>query len=141
MPAMDQPSSPALSIAVATDRTRSDGAYVLLDVRAAGGTVLPPHVRTAEDATLLVLEGELSIASADLRRVVRAGEPVVLPRATPCRIEARTDVRVLILAIPAGLEALVDLAADVESADPDDRAALLSAAGVSLIPATWGHAA
>jgi quercetin dioxygenase-like cupin family protein len=141
MPTMHRLSPSPLSIEVATDRAHSDGAYVLLDVRAAGGTVLPPHVRAAEDATLLVLEGELSVASADLRRVVRAGEPVVLPRATPCRIEARTDVRVLVLAVPAGLESLAELAADVTAADPDDLAALLSAAGVSLIPATWGHAA
>lgn len=110
----------------------TSGAYALLDVRAAAGAELSPHVALRHDDLLHVLGGELEVETRDGVRVLGAGEHVALARRAPRRLRAVTDVHVLVLTVPAGLDDLADLVG--EPVDADDLAALLAAAGVTLLP-------
>jgi quercetin dioxygenase-like cupin family protein len=111
------------------------GAYALLDVRAAAGAALAPHVALRHEDLLLVLEGELEVETRDGVRVLGAGEHVSLARRAPRRFRAVSDVHVLVLTVPAGLDELADLVS--ASLDSDDLAALLAAAGISLLPRAY----
>jgi len=111
------------------------GAYALLDVRAAAGTALAPHVALRHDDVLLVLEGELELETGEGVRVLGAGEHASLVRRTPRRFRAASDVHVLVLTVPAGLDDLADLVG--ASLDEDDLAAVLAAAGISLLPRAY----
>jgi quercetin dioxygenase-like cupin family protein len=108
------------------------GAYALLDVRAAAGTVLAPHVAHRHDDVLLVLSGELEVETGAGVSVLRAGEHVALARRAPRRLCALDDLRVVVLSVPAGLEQLADLLAG-PAPEADDLAALLTVAGISLL--------
>lgn len=111
------------------------GAYALLDVRAAAGAALAPHVALRHDAVLYVLEGELELETGDGIRTLGVGGQAALARRAPRRVRAVSDVRVLALTVPAGLDELSDLVG--EPLDGDDLAALLAAAGISLLPRAW----
>jgi quercetin dioxygenase-like cupin family protein len=129
--------TPSLHVDVVAGGDASGGAYAVLDVHAPAGTVLRPHVSTREDTIVFVLEGELDAVVGGARRTLREGEQVLLPRAVPRRLAAASDVWLLCLAIPAGIELLRDLA-DPPAQDPDDVAARLSHAGIDLLPQAWG---
>jgi quercetin dioxygenase-like cupin family protein len=128
---------PALQVTTVAAGAANGGAYMVLDVRARAGAALPPHLTSREDVALLVIAGQLEAVLADGRRVAAEGQAVSLPRGAPRRLAALTDLRLLCLAAPAGLEQLADVLAG-PLGDPDDRAALLTAAGISLLPAAWG---
>lgn len=132
---------PGLRVDVVAGSATTGDAYALLDVRAPAGTAIPPHSHEVREATILVLEGRLELVCGRERSVLEIGDLSRLPAGSPCRMTARSDVRLLFLTVPAGLEALSDLADPTSAPDPDDVAALLAAAGVSLLPAAWGATA
>lgn len=132
---------PGPRVDVVAGGAASGGAYALLDVRAPAGTAIPPHSHAVREATILVLDGRLELVCGRERTVLCTGDLSRLPAGSPCRITARTAVRLLVLCVPAGLETLADLADPAAVPDPDDVAALLTAAGVSLLPAAWGATA
>jgi quercetin dioxygenase-like cupin family protein len=125
-----------LDVTLVAGGERTGGAYAVLDVRAPVGTILASHVALEQDAFLLLLEGELEITLPGERRTLRAGEHVSLVRGVPRRVAVLADARALVTLTPAGLERLADLARPPVP-EPDDLAALLSVAGVSLLPRTW----
>jgi quercetin dioxygenase-like cupin family protein len=106
--------------------------YVLLEVAAPAGSGLPPHVASREDIVVLVLHGELEVTLAGAPHTLRAGQALALPRDTPRALAATADVRVLILAAPAGAR-LIDLVRP-PLPDPEDLAVLLTAAGMVRLP-------
>lgn len=114
-----------------------DDAYSVTEIRAPAGASLPPHVYENEDSVLVVLAGEIEAVLATGRSVLHAGESLSLPRAQPRRLHVLADARLLCVSMPAGLERLADLIGP-SAPDEDDRAALLTAAGVALLPAGWG---
>ena len=115
--------------------SRSDD-YSLFDAEVRQGAALPPHVRAHHHVSLLVLAGDVEVACGETRHRLVARDAIGLPEDVPCRISALTDAHVLCLTIPAGLEALADLVSDL-TVDFDDVAALLSAAGIRMLPPTW----
>jgi len=115
----------------------SDRDYSVVEIEAPAGASLPPHVCSHEDGTLLVLTGEIEVVLSTGRRVLSPGECASLPRAAPRRVHAITDVTLLCVSVPAGLERLAELIGP-EAPGADDRAALLAAAGVALLPVGWG---
>jgi quercetin dioxygenase-like cupin family protein len=129
--------SRSLHVDVVADGDTNGGAYAVLDVRAEAGTALRPHVSHREDTILCLLEGELEVVIDGAQRTLGAGQQVTLPRDTPRRLCALSDVWLLCLPIPAGIELLRDLA-EPPAPDPDDVAARLSAAGIDLLPQAWG---
>ncbi len=126
-----------LRLDVVTDPASTHGAYALLDVHAPAGAALPPHVAAREDCTLLVLAGELEVVLAAGRRLLGPGDELRVPRTAPRRLRVLADAHLLCLSVPAGLERLTELVG-VPLPDRDDVAALLAAAGVTLLPAGWG---
>lgn len=111
----------------------SEGAFSLLDVRARAGLRLPPVVHRHEEATVHVDSGLVAIDLDGLRHDVGPGMRLSLPRDRPFALEVLVDARLLCVASPGGIERLAVLARD-PLPDPDDVAALLAAAGVSLVP-------
>ena len=129
--------SPPVRVDVAAGGGADDRAYALLDVRAPAGTLLPPHAASREDGVLVVLSGRVEVVMAGRRRIVATGGMIALPRATPRRLEVLEDARLLCLAVPAGIELLAGLV-QPPVPDPDDRAVLLAAAGIDVLPVAWG---
>lgn len=126
----------AVSVDVVADGSASGGDYALLDVRAEAGLVLPAHVLSREDLALYVLRGELEVVLAGRRHPLSAGAQLALPRGVPRRVRVLANARVLCLAVPSGCHALAVLLAP-PIPERDDLAALLAAAGVTLLPAAW----
>lgn len=114
-----------------------DAAYAVLDVRAPAGAVLPPHVPAHQDGAVLVLEGRVEVALAELRRAIGPGGALALPRGVPRRLTVLEDARLIALTAPAGPERLAALL-HPPAPDHDDVAAHLAAVGVALLPAGWG---
>lgn len=128
-----------IAIDVVADGRTTGAPYAVLELHAPTGTALAPHVLTQEDLTVLVLDGELEVVTGDGRTTVGPGAPLLLPRDVPRRLHARTDVHALGVVVPART-ALLGLVRPPLPAG-DDLAALLAAAGVGVLPATWRSAA
>ena len=116
-----------------------DDGYAVVELRAPAGASLPPHTCAHESGTLLVLSGRLEVVLGTRRHLLGPGDLLALPRQSPRRMLVVADVRLLCVSVPAGLERLVDLIGPA-APGPDDRAALLAAAGVALLPPGWGAA-
>ena len=128
-----RPSATSPEVQVVAGGSASGGAYVVLDVRLPAGASLPPHCPSREAGTVAVLEGTLAVDAGGARRVLEEGELMVLPRGAPRSLAALSDVRLLCLVVPGGVEELADLASPPVPSR-DDVAARLTAAGVSLLP-------
>jgi quercetin dioxygenase-like cupin family protein len=126
---------PSLTVEVIADGERTGGAYCVLDVRADRGAALPPHAFTGE-AALVVVEGTVEVVLAAERRAYAAGEVTCLAAGTARRVSAATACRLLVVALPAGVETLGALL-EPPRPGPDDVAALLAAVGVELLPRGW----
>ncbi len=124
------------AITAATPVVAADGSYALLDLRVPAGTTVPPLAHRGT-TVLCVLAGELEVVCADGHRPAGVGEPVVLAADEPCRVTVLTDAHVACLVTPAGPDALVDLV-EGPAGNPDDLAARLAVAGVTLLPPSWG---
>jgi uncharacterized cupin superfamily protein len=110
-----------------------EGKWVLIQIRAPRDTTFPAHRPTREDVTLVIVEGAVELVLGDSRHSLSSGDHLDLPRDVPRRAYVKEDTTLLCLATPGEAEQLVDL-----PAEPDDVAAVLAGAGVTLLPATWG---
>lgn len=125
-----------MSVSLILPGGATGGACAAFDVRVPAGAGLPPHVRRDHDAALLVLAGRVVVVCGHGRTELTTGGTMSLPRGAACRVDATEDARMLVFALPAAFEDLVDGATDT-----DDLMALLSVAGISLLPARWGDGA
>jgi quercetin dioxygenase-like cupin family protein len=138
----DEPASVLWSMpfCVLVDAADSGGAVSVCAIDVPPGAATPSHRHSREDELLHVLEGAVAVWVGPERRTLRPGDSVRLPCDVPHGFEhvAPTGgcARVLLLALPAGLEATLQVAAAGlgEEPDPDDLAALLAGAGVSILP-------
>lgn len=125
-----------LSVLVRSGETA--GRLGVARVRAAPGEVLRPHRHAREDEIAVVLDGTLRVvAGADEVRTVGPDTSLVLPAGEPhAMVAGPAGVDLLLCFLPGGLEDLLDLLRErPRSADEDDdAAALLTAAGVGLLP-------
>jgi len=124
--------SPPFAIDVVVDAQASDGAYALLDVRAAAGAAVPRHVGAGEEVAVHLLAGRVELRVGRETRMLRAGDHLLLPRGIPRGARVAEDARLLLLLVPAGAERLAPLLDDPPAAD--DLAALLAAAGLARLP-------
>jgi quercetin dioxygenase-like cupin family protein len=131
---MTAPFPPGLRVDVVAGNASTGGACALLEVRAPAGTAVPPHSHRAGKRTVLLLDGRVELVRGTERSVLGPGDLTRLSSGSPCRMTALTEVRLLVLAVPAGLDGPADLVRPGSVPDPDDVAALLSVAGVSLLP-------
>ena len=140
LPAMP-PAASRIAIDVVTFAAHTAGAYTLLDVRVDGAMALDPHVVRQEDLLLYVLAGELVVVLDGTRHALSAGDHLAVPRRVPRALRVPSRARVLCLVRPGGTERLAACVAD-PSVTRDDRAALLAAADIQLLPhRLWGRSA
>ncbi len=124
------------TVEVVVGRKRTAGAYAVLDVRMPGGLAVPPHVNRHEDILVLVLTGAVELVLDGRWLRLEPGGHRLVPRDLPRRLSVLEDAHLLLVAVPAGLDQLEELANDA-SVSADDRAALLAVAGIDGVPATW----
>ncbi len=114
------------------------GTYTVLEIlcRPGGGT--PLHAHSREDECFVVLEGEVEFLLHGESRVARAGDIVHGPRNVPHAFSNRTALpaRLLVMAVPAGIEAMFEDLAALPPGPPDPPRLLeiTGRYGVSLLP-------
>ena len=109
-------------------------AFAVLEATLGPGAVIPNHVHRHEDVHLLPLSGAVSVVRDGQPRRLETGEHVRLQAGRPWGARALDGSRLLVLFVPAGAERLA--APLLAAPDADDRAALLAAAGIHVVPAT-----
>lgn len=118
--------APDAVFAVLADAARTGGALGVVVSRVTPADAPARHVHTAEDETLVVLDGHLAVEVGDSRWVAEEGALVFCPREVPHRYRPLTPTaRVLTVVTPGGLE---DCLASLAGADPGDTELLLSLA-------------
>ena len=125
------PSQP-VKISLLAGGEATGGAYAVVDIRAPAGFGLPPHVLCRDEARLVVLGGTVDVDLGDERLRLEGGDQAVLPVAVPRCVRVVTDARMVAVLVPAGLERLLGVTGP-PLPDPDDLAAHLAAAGVTLL--------
>jgi len=127
---------------VKADADATDGAFALVDLRAAPGYETPYHVHHREDEHVYVLDGEIECHYGDGESVVAGPhDTVFLPRDVPhgFRVVSDDPLRMLATVTPAGLEAFfVEVGDEVETralpppAEPDVESLVTAAAAYDL---------
>lgn len=106
----------------------TEGAYCVMELTLPPGGGAPQHVHHREDEVITVVEGTLTVTSADGKdHAAQAGSVVRLPKGARHAFRNATDapVRVLITAIPGGLDNyFAALGALGKDATQDDVAAI-----------------
>lgn len=106
----------------------TEGAYCVMELTLPPGGGAPQHVHHREDEVITVVEGTLTVTSADGKdHAPQAGSVVRLPKGARHAFRNATDapVRVLITAIPGGLDNyFAALGALGKDATQDDVAAI-----------------
>jgi quercetin dioxygenase-like cupin family protein len=124
------PPVPAATVVVTGEGTADR--YAVLDVAAPAGAATPHHVHRQEDLAVIVITGALELVEDGRRRRLAAGDHALLRANVPWRARAEQDSRVLAVLLPAGAERLAAILPEVT--DGEDRAALLAAAGIHVVP-------
>jgi mannose-6-phosphate isomerase-like protein (cupin superfamily) len=138
VPVLDQASpSPPVTISILAGGEATDGAYAVIDIRARAGFALPPHVLCRDEAKLVVIAGTVDVDLGDESLRLEGGEHRVLPAAVPRSLRVVADARVVAVLVPAGLERLLRVIGP-PLPDPEDLAAHLAAARVTLLPPCRG---
>jgi mannose-6-phosphate isomerase-like protein (cupin superfamily) len=118
------------------DGEASSGAYSLVEIAAARGSMPPLHVHHRDDETFYVLEGEMQMFVGDRQFVLTAGHAALSPRDVAHTYRVESDrARFIVVNSPAGFEQFVRSASEAAPSDelppadrPVDPAALAQAA-------------
>lgn len=104
---------------VSSDST--GGAYTVLELTLSPGSGAPLHTHQREDEIFHILEGVCEIECEGKVYIAQAGTVVVLPRNIPHAFRNTGDVpnRILITAIPGGLDIYFEALAEISNDDPD----------------------
>lgn len=128
-----------MRLRVLVDADQSSGQLTLCKIDAPAGASTTVHRHEREDEIVHVVDGILEVWTREGLRELHAGETVRLLRGVPHRLTAHrpAGARALIAFVPGGVEAAL-LAASTDAADerldPDDLAALLAVAGITVLP-------
>ena len=122
---------PAVELLV--DGSRSNGAYAVLDIRLPRGLAIPRHVRRGITGVVQLLDGALELRVDDEPAVIVRPGVVRLPERRPIAVRVVEAARLVAVLVPAGAAKLLPAVADPLML-PDDRAALLAAAGITTLP-------
>lgn len=124
----------ALRVVVGAQAT--GGRLALCHVAAPPGSSTPVHRHEHEDEVLHVLVGAVDVWQQGARVVLTPGSSLLLPRGLPHRVTVGDAPAEFLLAfLPGGVEDALVSASSADPAvalDPDDVAALLAPAGVSV---------
>lgn len=91
------------------DATDTGGAYALATCTAPLGHMPPPHVHANEDEGFVILDGELTIHTADGSTTLRAGDGLHAPRGEVHTLEVTGEgpCRWLVVSQPGGFASFV----------------------------------
>jgi quercetin dioxygenase-like cupin family protein len=118
------------------DGEASGGAYSLVEISAAKGSMPPLHVHRRDDETFYVLDGEIRLFVGDDELLLDAGRAALAPREIAHTYRIESDrARFIVVNSPAGFEQFVLTAGEAAPSDelppadrPVDPAALAEAA-------------
>jgi mannose-6-phosphate isomerase-like protein (cupin superfamily) len=105
---------------------QTDGAYSILELTLPPGAGAPLHVHYREDEIFYVAEGECEIQSDGKTSTAETGSVVVLPKGLPhaFRNPGAVPTRLVITAVPGGLEKFFEESSAVAADDPERRTKL-----------------
>ncbi len=108
----------------------TNGQYSILELRLAPGQGAPPHIHHREDEIFTILEGECVITAQGKSQVAKIGAVVVLPRSVAHAFRNASDAptRIMITAVPGGLETFFEEANRVAADDPEANSKLAAIA-------------
>ncbi|MBZ0284658.1 MAG: cupin domain-containing protein [Anaerolineae bacterium] len=108
----------------------TNGQYSILELSLAPGQGAPPHIHHREDEIFNILEGECVITAQEKSQVAKAGAVVVLPRGVAHAFRNASDAptRIMITAVPGGLETFFEEANRVAADDPEANSKLAAIA-------------
>lgn len=106
------------------------GQYSVLELTLAPGQGAPLHIHRREDEIFTILEGECVITSQSINQTAGVGAVVVLPRgvAHAFRNAGSVPTRIMIMAVPGGLETFFEESSRVSASDPNAGAAFAAIA-------------
>lgn len=128
-----------MQVTVAVDGSSTDGARAVCVLVAEAGARLPRRRHAREDVTVTVCSGAAAVTTPTGPRMLSSGQRLRVSRGEAFGVEV-TSLAPTVLALefePAGFETTLQAISSVspeEALDPDDVAALLAAAGVTLLP-------
>lgn len=99
----------------------TNGAYTILELSLPPGGGAPIHTHRREDEVFHILEGVCEIQCNGVIHQAEVGTVVVLPKNTPHAFRNPSDKpnRILITAIPGGLDTYFEALAQIRADDPD----------------------
>jgi mannose-6-phosphate isomerase-like protein (cupin superfamily) len=105
---------------------QTDGAYSILELTLPPGAGAPLHVHYREDEIFYVADGECEIQFEGQTSTAETGSVVVLPKGLPhaFRNPGAVPTKLLITAVPGGLEKFFEESGAVAADDPERRAKL-----------------
>jgi hypothetical protein len=120
-------------VELVVDGGRCNGDYAVLDISLPAGFHIPRHVRREHPGAAHLLEGALELTPDDGEPVIVRPGPIRLPQCRPIAGHVLEAARLVAVVVPAGAARLIRAAVDPHAL-PDDRAALLAAAGITTLP-------
>ena len=124
---------PHPQVELIADGSRSNGAYAVLDVLLPRGLSIPRHVRRGHTGVAQLLDGALELRADDEAPVIVRAGLIRLAECRPIAVRVLEAARLVAVVVPAEAAKLIAPAVD-PLVLPDDRAALLAAAGITTLP-------
>lgn len=96
-------------------------AYTILELTLQPGQGAPPHVHQREDEVFLVIDGTCEVGAPDALQQAQIGTVAVFPRGVKHLFRNSGDApcRVMITAVPGGLDRYFEALAEIKAGDPD----------------------
>lgn len=101
--------------------TSTGGAYTLLELSLPPGGGAPLHTHHHEDEIFYIMDGVCEVICGDKSYLAEVGAVVVLPKDTPHSFRNTGDApnRILITAVPGGLDTYFEELAQIRTDDPE----------------------
>jgi quercetin dioxygenase-like cupin family protein len=125
------PARPTVELLV--DGGQTDGDYAVLDIRLPRGLTIPRHVWGDHSAVARVLDGALEVHEDDRPSAVVRKGAITVAHGRPIAAHVLVAAHLVVILAPATAAELLVTAAAPDLL-PDDRAALLAAAGITTLP-------
>ena len=97
------------------------GAYTILELSLPAGGGAPIHTHHREDEIFHIMDGDCEITCDGKTYLAGVGAVIILPKNTPHAFRNPSDTpnRILITAVPGGLDTYFEALAQISATDPD----------------------